>query len=435
MDPAAALAAEAERAGLLGAATLPSRACGLWTPHAGQERVIAASRGRRIVACVCGRRWGKSTLAAHAAAGVAALTSQEVWIVAPTYDLAGRTYDVAVRTLRDLGELRRQSISMRRAETRAGGRLTAKSADNENSLVGAGLAFVVVDEWALLPSRVWYQALAPALADHRGHALLIGTPRGPGWARDLWTSGDVTVAAVRAPSWDNTAVFPGGRDDPEIARLRAAYERAGLLALWAQEVEASWDALSGRVYQTWSPERHVRPYAEVVRGVTSVVVAVDWGYRNPCVALAVGRTYDDEHRVLAEWRATGATPAEQIACIVRLAREHRAVRAVCDPSEPGQIEALRRAGLPAHGADNDVSAGILAVAQSLSRGLLVADTCVGLIEEMGSYRYADRGMPREEPLKSSDHGPDALRYAVMSGWVDTRPRSMWITTELDRRMA
>lgn len=427
-----ALAAEAARGGLLAAATLPARVMGLWAPHAGQRRIMAASRGKRIVACACGRRWGKSTLAAHVAAGVAALTDREVWVVAPTYDLASRTYDVAVRALRAMGEVERLSLSRRYAETRSGGRLVAKSADREDSLLGAGLAFVVVDEWPTLPARVWYQALAPSLADQRGHALLIGTPRGPGWARELFESTDRDLVSVSAPSWENDHVFPGGRDDAEILRWRASYERAGMVALWRQEIEASWDALSGRVYQAWDQATHVRPAHEVARGVTSVVIGVDWGFRNPCVALAVGRTADDEIRVLDEWRVTGATPGEQVAGIVALARRHRATRAVCDPSEPGQIEALRRAGLPAYGADNDVSAGILAVAQALAGGMLVADTCKGLIAEMSSYRYAERGQMREEPVKADDHGPDALRYAVVSGWQDTQTRPLWVTTEKPR---
>jgi len=423
------LAREAQAHGWLAWTTLPSRATLGWVPNAGQRRIIERAGRRRIIACANGRRSGKSTLAAHVAAGFGSVAPEEVWIVGPTYEIAGRTFDLTCDVLRRLRALKALHISTRVATTYAGGRIRCKSADHQDSLIGAGLALVIVDEWASLPPRVWYQALRPALADRGGVALLIGTPRGEGWAADLWRAGrdgqDPDVFAIAEPSWSNDVVFPGGEADPEIARMREAYARAGMLALYRQEVEASWDALQGRVYQAFSPSQHVRPQPQVAVGVTSVVIGVDWGYRNPCVALAVGRTHDDAIRVLDEWRATGATPGEQVAGIVALARKWRAARAVCDPSEPGQIEALRRAGLPAHGADNDVSAGILRVAQALPT-MLVSDTCGEFIREMLAYQYAERGVAREEPVKANDHGPDALRYAVVSGWVTGRPKAVWL---------
>ena len=59
-----------------------------------------------------------------------------------------------------------------------GSRLTLYGADNPDSLRGIGLWGVVFDEYSQQPSNIFTEIIRPALADHSGYAIWIGTPKG-----------------------------------------------------------------------------------------------------------------------------------------------------------------------------------------------------------------------------------------------------------------
>jgi len=88
-----------------------------------------------------------------------------------------------------------------------------------------------------------------------------------------------------------------------------------------------------------------------------------------------------------------------------------------DPSaEAFQLE-LRRRGIHAVHANNDVENGIQIMTSEMKKGnLFVMDECENVIREMESYvwdpKAADRGY--DEPLKKDDHSMDALRYCLAS---------------------
>ena len=88
---------------------------------------------------------------------------------------------------------------------------------------------------------------------------------------------------------------------------------------------------------------------------------------------------------------------------------------IVDPSAASFILELQRRGVYVTQGDNNVPDGIRRVAQLLSRRvLMIHDTCEGLIGELGSYVWDDKAakMGVEKPVKTMDHGPDALRYYV-----------------------
>jgi len=59
-----------------------------------------------------------------------------------------------------------------------GSRITLYGADNPDSLRGLGLWGVGFDEYSQQPSNIFTEIIRPALADHKGYAIWIGTPKG-----------------------------------------------------------------------------------------------------------------------------------------------------------------------------------------------------------------------------------------------------------------
>jgi hypothetical protein len=137
----------------------------------------------------CGSRFGKSTVAAYEA--IAAMMEPRErsigWIVAPTHDLADRVFRLIVEIVETHLKHRVREISPREqriALTNLGGGTSlvrGKSADRPYSLLGEGLEWLVVEEAAQLDRDVWEQFLSQRLIDRKGWALLMSTPKGPGW--------------------------------------------------------------------------------------------------------------------------------------------------------------------------------------------------------------------------------------------------------------
>ena len=84
-----------------------------------------------------------------------------------------------------------------------------------------------------------------------------------------------------------------------------------------------------------------------------------------------------------------------------------------DPSAASFIEELRRRQVYVIPGDNTVLDGIRRTgAMFQRRALMVHERCAGLIGELGSYVWDSKAAMAgiERPVKSLDHGPDALRY-------------------------
>ncbi|TAJ21996.1 MAG: hypothetical protein EPO68_03950 [Planctomycetota bacterium] len=220
-----------------------------YEPHSGQARVHASRARVRVLAC--GVRWGKTKAAAMEAIAAALEPRADVkgWIVAPTYDLADRVFDMVRDTVFE--RLRHRVVTFSGHERRlvltnlGGGRteMRAKSADNPVSLLGEGLDFAIVDEAARMKPAIWQSYLTQRLVDRKGWALLISTPRGKGWYYDVFRRGqgkDAHYASWNAPSWQNPLL--------DRALIEADRERLPERT-FLQEYEAQFLEGSGSVFR------------------------------------------------------------------------------------------------------------------------------------------------------------------------------------------
>ncbi len=289
------------------------------TPLPHQQEVLDSPARWKVV--IAGRRYGKTLLsliacvAGHGGPGrplKGAVHGGNIWWVAPTFGQASDVWRELKWSLQ--GAWVDKSETERRILLPGGGAVTVKSSDNPDLLRGAGLDGLVLDEAALCVPETWGQALRPALADRKGWALLVSTPKGQNW---LW---EVFEQAATLPDWQRWQAPTSGnpRIDPaEIEALRATMGAQEYM----QEVEAQFVREGGSVFRRqwfryWrdDPALAERVLAEpegerrVPHGAGTCFLTVD---------LAVSTRTSADYTVMAVWQLT----PEQDLLLVDLLRD------------------------------------------------------------------------------------------------------------------
>lgn len=208
--------------------------------HSSQAK-IAAHPARFRIAC-CGRRWGKSRLAAMLSLKTALEKAGRCWWVAPSYAQSSMAWR-ELKALADQIPARVVREDARRITLPGGGEITMKSADAPEALRGEGLDLVVLDEAAYIPEAVWTDAIRPALSDRKGGALLISTPRGYNWFYDMYQRGQEGRSDWQSwqyPTSDNPLIAP---EEIEAARDTLSSRT------FSQEYEAQFVSMEGLLFK------------------------------------------------------------------------------------------------------------------------------------------------------------------------------------------
>lgn len=137
------------------------------------------NRNERWIVLVIHRRGGKSTAAINHLQRDALRTPNAAFaFIAPTYKQVKRiVWEMAKFYARNIPDVQFNEVDLR-IRYPNGSTLTMYGADNPDSLRGIGLWGVVFDEYSQQPSNIFSEIIRPALADHEGYAIWIGTPKG-----------------------------------------------------------------------------------------------------------------------------------------------------------------------------------------------------------------------------------------------------------------
>jgi PBSX family phage terminase large subunit len=290
----------------------------------------------------------------------------------------------------------------------------ANDARAEEKIRGMTAYLAYVDEATLVPEPFFRQLLA-RLSIPGARLLATTNPDGPRhWLKTgfLDRAGELSLARFAFRLADNPALDP-----VYVANLKAEYS-----GLWYQRyILGLWVMAEGVIFDAWNPDLHVeQAVPEILEWIS---VGVDYGTRNPFVALAIGLGVDQRLHVASEWRWDSARQRRQLTDVEYTRRlrdwmtEHelRDPYLVIDPSAASFIEQAHRDGFNPVRANNSVHDGIRTVAGLLATDRLrVHESCDGLIEEIASYSWdpqkAKQGV--EAPLKVDDHSVDAARYGL-----------------------
>ena len=213
------------------------------TLHDAQMEIFTSTKRFKVASC--GRRFGKSYLAAWVLI-IKALqsTSKDVFYVAPTFQQAK---DILWSILKEVGKdviksAHENTATLTLVNDR---KIYLKGSDRPDTLRGVGLAYVVMDEYASMKQEVWEMILRPTLADVKGEALFIGTPAGKNHFYQLWLDAqkeenEEDWEAFQFNSTDNTFLDP---KEIEAARKTMSTQA------FRQEFEATFESFSGGIFK------------------------------------------------------------------------------------------------------------------------------------------------------------------------------------------
>ena len=218
-----------------------------------QKEVAECNSRFRVL--VTGRRFGKTFLAIRELARFAIKPKQTCWYISPSYRMAKQ---IVWNELKDkllkvnwIEDTNEQELSV---TLRNKSKIVLKGADNYDSLRGVGLNFIVLDEFADIKEKAWFEVLRPTLADTKGHALFVGTPRGQSsWSYELFNRGkDPTQKEWK--SWRFKTIDGGQVTEEEVDQAKQDLDDR----TFKQEFEGSFVTYSGQVYYNFNREHHVK---------------------------------------------------------------------------------------------------------------------------------------------------------------------------------
>lgn len=296
---------------------------------------------RRFNVVNCGRRWGKTVLGLDVAID-AAMDGLPVGWFAPTYKFLNEPWAEACESLR--GVIVRRSQTEKRLELEYGGIIDFWTLDDVDAGRGRKYSRAVLDEAAKVKDleNAWNKAIRPTLADLRGDAWFLSTPRG----RDFFwrmhcmgMSGDHPEwAAWTMPTSENPSIDPA---EIEAARKQLPDR------VFRQEFLAEFIEDSGGVFRAVAESVDVgRAVPERQQAGREYTLGVDLARVEDFTVLCV---VDDTGRQVYHERFNQISWERQVATIVAVARRYDATTwldstGVGDPI----FEALRKADLDIH---------------------------------------------------------------------------------------
>jgi hypothetical protein len=213
-------------------------------PHLAQQKIRESNARFRIV--IAGRRFGKSVLAVNECIEYAlANPDVKVWYCSPFYK---QTKEIAWNIFKFylpkefIDKVNESDLKFTLVN---GSEIALKGTDNPDALVGVGLKFCVLDEFAMMKAEIWKQVVRPMLIDSKGKCLFISTPRGFNWAYDFYKAAqhDEEFDTFQFRTVDNTTV-----QDIEAEVNKAKNEATSELdrITFRQEYEATFEVVTGR---------------------------------------------------------------------------------------------------------------------------------------------------------------------------------------------
>lgn len=378
-------------------------------PHSGQLAMLREARRYNVAAC--GRRFGKSTLAIELLSRPA-LEAQPVAYFSPTYKLLIEVWRLLETTLSPV--INRSNATERRIELITGGVIECWSMDNPDAGRSRRYARAVIDEAGLVADlgERWQAAIRPTLADLRGDAWLMGTPKGRNFFWECYNRGlDTTQpdwASWQKPTSANPHIHP---DEIESMRMELTERR------FAQEILAQFLDDAGGVFRGVLACATLPLNAQPIEG-HRYVIGCDWGKSNDYTVFAVVDMND--RSCVSIDRSNKVDYTVQRERLQALCETWKPDAVIAETNSMGEpiIEALSRSGLPVRGftTSNATKAVIIeALALAFERRTITVLNHPVLTAELQAYEASKlpSGLTR---YSAPENGHDDCVMALAMAW-------------------
>ena len=386
----------------------------------------------RFKVAVCGRRFGKTTLAVVMAIYKAMQKESQVWYIAPSYRMAKQIAWEMLNKIIPREVITKSLDNELTIYLRNGSKIALKGADSPDSLRGVGLDFVIIDEYADIKSNVWEEIIRPTLLDKGGSALFIGTPKGFNHFYDVFNKerDDNNWKSWQFKSSDNPFI-------PKDELLEA--KKTTTEDYFAQEYEADFRKYTGLIYKEFSRDIHAIEPRELPNG-SYLYRGMDFGDQNPTAVQFVVMTNNGEWYLVDELHIQ-QTAISEMAGIIKaktdywVGKGYSLAQTWGDPSGASMIREYGSFSIHISPAIKDVGTGADWVQSGIEKvrellkvdvathrpKLFVFNTCVHTIEEFEKYRWRENKSQDDVnypsiPEKAYDHHLDAIRYIAVSSF-------------------
>lgn len=386
------------------------------------------NRTERFACLVCHRRAGKTVACIHdlqKAALSCALDRPRFAYMSPYLK---QSKAVAWDYLKDaLAPLRPFGATINESELRAdypnGSQVRLYGADNMDAIRGIYLDGIVLDENADMDPRVWSEVIRPALADRKGWATFIGTPKGRNGFYDLYQR------SLNDPTWFSLMLKASETGLVDAEELRLARQDLSE-DQYSQEFECNFDSsIPGAYYGKLMAEAEAagRITAVPYDSAAQVWTAWDLGMRDSTAIWFLQPIGHGEVRVIDYYEASGMDLGHYVKQI--RARDYvygghilpHDIQVKELSTGKSRLEVLESLGLrgsidiaPQHRVED----GINGVRVFLPRCWFDAKKCKRGIDALRQYRsdFSDKLQAlRPSPVHNwCSHAADAFRYAAMT---------------------
>ncbi len=260
------------------------------TLHEGQRYVDKQIDSYKVVLLRPGERWGKSFFGGKVAAAkiaepyiliTAKLMDEDLelhdetaiqavlkdrfgWFLGPNYNLARADFQYTIDALLRYGLVGdyKEAISTPkdgswRVICKDGQYVQTWTSEDEQKIASVAPSFLIMTEAGQQSEEAFWRALSRC-AEKDAQLILIGTPEPTSlWYTDLFDALQDPDNAYRgfshsAPSWENTFIYPEGRNDPKIVAL----ERALPEDVFLERISAIPRRLTGFVIPEFDKKKH-----------------------------------------------------------------------------------------------------------------------------------------------------------------------------------
>jgi len=321
-----------------------------------------------------------------------------------------------------------------------GSKIYFKGSDNPDSLRGRGLTLVIFDEAAFCKDGVWQTIVRPALSDRKGRAVLISTPNGFNWFKDIYES-DV---------WSR---YHWSTDkNPLITKEELESVKREISEIdFNQEYLAQFITRAGRVYADFNDENIINSFQPDMERY-DLYLGMDFGYAAPTAIAFILVDRATQNKVIQfDEIYVERTQIEDIIALIRTKLGEYGLRqsdinmAFSDPAGNAEelssglspVDMLRNAGIPVINKGSSIQAGLALVRSFIKtvsgdRRFFVTKQCINTIKSFRGYQYATAAQGvKEEALKDGihDHMMDAIRYFFVNNfdhakWVAQTPNQL-----------